>query len=110
MKYSIVSIILAASCLSACAEHHSYQLNGESLTILYENKDANEVIFACSLDRYLYHPALKTKKNLWAVSVPAAGEFSYFYMVDGAVTLPERCHFTEQDDFGSQNCLYVQGM
>jgi hypothetical protein len=85
-------------------------LNGDSLTFFYKNKDASEVIFACSHDKYLYHPAKKAKSNLWAVSVPVAEEFNYFYLVDGKVTLPDECQFTEQDDFGSQNCLYVKEM
>ena len=32
-----------------------------------------------------------------------------FYIVDGAVYLPQ-CRLKEQDDFGSANCLYIPGM
>jgi hypothetical protein len=53
---------------------------------------------------------VQTGKKLWTVSVPVREEISYFYIVDGAVTLPEKCRYTEQDDFGSRNCLYVLGM
>jgi hypothetical protein len=36
-------------------------------------------------------------------------QFSYFYLVDGEVFLPE-CTLTESDDFGSRNCVYAPGM
>jgi len=66
------------------------------------------VVFAASLDAYTTHPASKIDGSRWAVSVAADAEFRYFYIVDGAVYVPE-CRFYEQDDFGSRNCVYVPG-
>jgi hypothetical protein len=43
------------------------------------------------------------------VSVPAGLQFSYFYLVDGEVYVPE-CAFSESDGFGSRNCVFVPGM
>ena len=40
------------------------------------------------------------------ITVAAKAEFSYFYIVDGVVHVPE-CKFYEKDDFGSYNCVYV---
>ncbi len=45
----------------------------------------------------------------WRVTLPGEYEFTYFYMIDGKPFLPP-CRFTEKDDFGSENCIFVPDM
>ena len=55
------------------------------------------------------NPAKKIAPWTWLVTIPAGSEFTYFYIADGAVYLPPCC-FTEKDDFGSENCLFIPDM
>ncbi len=109
MKQRMVPTIVFLLLVAGCAQKHSYHLEGETLTLLYKNSNAKEIFFASSLDNYSYHSAKKIKNNIWKISIPAADEFKYFYIVDGMITLPD-CRYTEQDDFGSKNCLFVYEM
>jgi len=71
--------------------------------------DATIVAFASSLDGYQLHQAEKRDSSTWKVTVPAYREFTYFYIVDGALFLPS-CEFKEKDDFGATNCIYIPGL
>jgi hypothetical protein len=64
------------------------------------------VAFASSLDAFNPHLASRVDGWRWVISVAADTEFRYFYIVDGAVYVPE-CRFYENDDFGSRNCVYM---
>lgn len=109
MRFKLVSVLLALCCLSGCSKKHFYTVNDDTISLYYQNEDAEEVQFASSIDRFVVHPALEADDSLWEISVPLQEEFAYFYIVDGTVTLPE-CSLTQLDDFGSKNCLYVKGM
>jgi len=111
MKSALLPLLLLALLLSACAGKHYSRLNdaGDKISFYYKNSEAQEVLFASSRDNYKPLAARKTKKHLWEVSVPAEKGFAYFYVVDGVITLPD-CSFTENDDFGSKNCLYIVDM
>jgi hypothetical protein len=87
MKNLLFLLILLALVVSACAE----------------------VLFASSQDNFKLLAAREDRNHLWEVSVPAEKEFAYFYVVDGVITLPD-CTYTENDDFGAKNCLYIAGM
>lgn len=109
MKLNLGFIFLMLFCVTACSKKHFYTVNDDSVFLYYHNADADEVLFASSLDHFAIHPAIATDDRLWEISVPLHEEFSYFYIVDGAITLPG-CTLQQQDDFGSKNCLYVRGM
>jgi len=109
MKYTIFLLILLLLFVSACTRTHYTRLQGDEVTLYYKAPEAQEVLFASSLDNYKFHTTSKIKKDLWAISVPAGKEFSYFYLVNGITTLPE-CSFTEKDDLGSWNCIYTTDM
>lgn len=110
MKTSLLfPLILLALLVSACAEKHYSKLMGNEVAFYYMDKEAQEVLFASSRDSYKLLAAREDKNHLWEISVPAEKEFAYFYVVDGVITLPD-CSFTENDDFGSQNCLYKVDM
>jgi hypothetical protein len=109
MKFTLLPLLLLAFLVSACAAKHYSKLNDDTVTFYYKDHEAQEVLFASSRDNYKLLAARKTKNNLWEVSVPAEKGFAYFYVVDGIITLPA-CPFTENDDFGSRNCLYIAEM
>jgi hypothetical protein len=109
MKFTRLPLLFLAILLSACAEKHYSKLNDDTVTFYYKSPEAQEVLFATSRDNYKLLAARKTKNHLWEVSVPAEKGFAYFYVVDGIITLPA-CPFTENDDFGSRNCLYITEM
>ncbi|MDW7772410.1 MAG: hypothetical protein SCH71_05910 [Desulfobulbaceae bacterium] len=108
MKLKLGFLLMALCCITGCSKKHYYTIQEDSISLYYHNEEAAEVLFASSIDHFAVHPA-EANNSLWQISVPLREEFSYFYIVDGRVTLPE-CSLQQQDDFGSKNCLYVHGM
>ncbi len=106
-QFAVVIIVLAAG-LIGCSQHY-YQRQENKLQFYLINSDAKEVLFASSTDGYQPHPTTRLNSKTWKISIPGSSEFTYFYIVDGKVFLPP-CPLSEKDDFGSQNCLFVQGM
>jgi len=92
-----------------CAQLHSVQVHDDKLSFYYHNAKAEKVLFASSTDHFNYQPAIKGPGDVWQVTVPLNKEFSYFYIVDGEITLPD-CPNTVLDDFGAKNCLYLFDM
>jgi hypothetical protein len=93
---------------SGCATHY-YRKNNNTVSIFLKKPDAKRVYFLSSLDGYKPHKANRLDNRTWQINTPAKIEFKYFYNVDGAVYLPE-CPLKEQDDFGSQICIYIPGL
>jgi hypothetical protein len=106
-KYFLLSI-LAFFVFTGCA-HHYYRVKGGTVELYLKRSDAIAVAFASSLDGYQLHRAEKRDSSTWTVTVPAYREFTYFYIVDGALFLPS-CNFKEKDDFGATNCIYIPGL
>jgi hypothetical protein len=101
-------ILLMAGILlfcTGCASHY-FQLNGDTLRMYLKGPDAEIVYFSSSLDGYELHRARRVAAKTWEVRLPANGEFTYYYIVDGTVYLPP-CRLKEYDDFGSENCVYT---
>ena len=66
--------------------------------------EAKSVVLACSLDGF--EPRLaRNVAGRWEVTLPADEAFNYFYRVDGVPFLPD-CPMKENDDFGSENCIF----
>jgi hypothetical protein len=107
MKKLLV-LMTAAVLFTGCA-HHYYRLDDKTLEIYLKAPGASSVLFASSLDVYVPHPASRTGRDTWVMRVPADREFSYFYKVDGRVFIPE-CEYRENDELGSENCVYIPGM
>ena len=107
--YLLLSVIALLSLMSGCAKQHTVIVNGKSLVFQYRDDKAKEIILATSLDNFAYHRARRENNDLWIVHVPIQNEFSYFYIVDGQVKLPE-CPNSVFDDFGGKNCIYVHAM
>ena len=106
MSIRILQLILAAICLAGCTAAHYHERQSDRVVFHLKAPRARGVAFAYSLNGYSPQAARKTGSSCWEVTVVADAEFSYFYLVDGAVHVPE-CKFYEMDDFGSRNCLYI---
>ena len=106
MNLRILQLAVAALYLAGCAATHYHERQSDRVTFYLKAPEAHGVAFASSLDAYSPHMASKISGSRWAVTVAANSEFRYFYLVDGAVHVPE-CKFYEKDDFGSRNCIYV---
>lgn len=100
-------VVLLPFFLSACAGSHYCQEENGVVSLYLSRPEANEVLLACSLDRFQPHPAVRDRGGTWKVSISASSGFRYFYLVDGKVLVPE-CRLSETDDFGGRNCLYAE--
>ena len=108
MKRLIIAILILTVNTIACADHF-YRVKDDSVRMYIIKPEADTVLFANSMDGYRLHPAEKIDAKTWMVTVQKDLEFSYFYLVDGAVFVPS-CRFKEHDDFGSENCIFFPGM
>ncbi|MEJ2730757.1 MAG: hypothetical protein P8185_20030 [Deltaproteobacteria bacterium] len=108
MKRYLVFAMISMSVLFGCAGHY-YQKNDDTVSIFLKKPGAERVYFFSSLDGYKPRKAAHIDNITWVINTPAKTEFKYFYTVDGAVYLPE-CPLKEQDDFGSQLCIYIPGL
>ena len=98
--------MVIAQCLLGCVATHYHEIQSNRVTFYLKSPAAWAVAFASSLDGYQLHKAEKVSHTHWKVTVSANSEFRYFYIVNGAVYVPD-CQFYERDDFGSRNCIYV---
>jgi hypothetical protein len=103
LKQWIVLLLVAGLLLFGCAVQ-TYRIEGDELTLILNKPHARKVVLACSLDGFRARSA-KSVNGRWEVTLPAGRSFSYFYRVDGALFLPD-CALTENDDFGSENCIF----
>ena len=108
MKKYIPCLMISVLVFTGCASHY-YRKNNDTLSIFLKIPDAQQVYFLSSLDGYQPRKAIRVNNRTWQISAPAQSEFKYFYKVDGTVYLPS-CRLEEQDDFGSQNCIYMPEM
>ena len=108
MKRLIIAILILTMNTVGCANHF-YRVKENSVRIYIVKPEAHTVLFAYSKDGYQLHPAEKIDAKTWAVTVQKDLEFSYFYLVDGAVFVPS-CKFKENDDFGSENSIFSPAM
>ena len=108
MKRLILQLAAISLGLAGCAATHYHESQSERVTFYLRAPGAERVEFVSSLDAYNPHRASKLSGSRWAVAVATHAEFRYFYIVDGAVYLPE-CELYEKDDFGSRNCVFVPG-
>ena len=89
--------------ISGCTAHY-HRLHGDDLFLYLNEPDAQKVYFACSLDGYQPHETYK-EDGCWVIPIPGREPFRYFYLLDDSVYLPD-CRLKEDDDFGTQNCIF----
>lgn len=105
----VTGVIVGLLIILAGCSHHDLRTDGAIVILTLEIPNARSVQFASSLDGFEPHQAKLIGGSIWEMSVPAGSTFSYFYLVDGEVYVPE-CRFSEPDGFGSGNCIYMPGM
>lgn len=89
--------------LAGCGAH-TYRIDGNNMTLILRKPEAKSVVLACSLDGFNPRPA-RNVAGRWEVTLPADEGFTYFYRVDGVPFVPD-CPMKENDDFGSENCIF----
>ena len=109
MKRSTTTLVILIFLLAACTSNHEYIAKDSKLYLRLKKPEAKLVQFASSLDGFKLQKAEKLGSSAWQTIMPAEIEFSYFYIIDGFLYIPE-CKFKERDDFGMDNCLYIPGM
>lgn len=105
MRKLFFILVAAAIALTGCQSHY-YKINDDSVSMYLKNPEAGSVLFASSQEGFNCQKASKTDDRTWEVTLPYTSGFSYFYIVDGKVFIPP-CRFKENDDFGSENCLFI---
>ncbi|MBN2437432.1 MAG: hypothetical protein JXL20_02410 [Deltaproteobacteria bacterium] len=100
----LARLLTIAFLITGCAGH-SFSREGGRVHLRLRDGLAREVLFFSSLEGFGLQRAQKTDETTWEVTVPNSREFTYFYIVDGKVHLPD-CRYREKDDFGAYNCLY----
>ncbi len=104
----LTGLLLCTAALSGCASKHYIEQQAGTLLFSLRLPEATRVQFSSSLDNYVLHDSRRNSSGDWQITVPTGEEMKYFYIVDGAVFIPE-CQLLETDDFGSKNCLYRPG-
>jgi hypothetical protein len=89
--------------MTGCVSHYN-QLQGEILVLYLKKPAAKQVSLVCSLDGFEPREARKLEDR-WVVALPSGEAFRYYYVVDGELFLPP-CRMKENDDFGSENCIF----
>jgi hypothetical protein len=108
MMKALILIMLLWAMLPGCVSRHYVEQQAGRLVFFLRLPEASHVQFCSSTDNYVLHDAVKNRSGIWQVAVGPDVEFTYFYIVDGSVYLPE-CRFKEVDDFGAENCVYQLG-
>jgi hypothetical protein len=108
MMKLLAAVLLGVFLIAGCDGHYIRQK--DNCVYLYlKDGHAREVLFSSSLDGFKCQRAHKIDEDTWMVIVLNAGEFKYFYIIDGNVHIPD-CKYREKDDFGAYNCLYRTDM
>jgi hypothetical protein len=104
MRVSIISVVAAVYVSGACAAHYHNITNGR-VEMFLTAPQAQSVVLVVSSDPFQQVQALQDDSGIWKVTLNRLREFKYFYLVDGKAYLPD-CHLKENDDFGSNNCVF----
>lgn len=105
-KRALIAALLAACAAAGCAAHSVTRRAEGGLEIRLRVPQAQSVVLVVSGDeRFERFPAAPDRFGVWRVSLNRAGEFRYFFLVDGKPFMPE-CGLREKDDFGADNCIF----
>ena len=104
MKASIVSVLAAVFVAGGCATHY-HIINNGNVDMFLTAPQAQSVVLVVSGDPFQQVQALRDDSGMWKVTLNRLSEFKYFYLVDGKTYRPD-CRLRENDDFGSNNCVF----
>ena len=103
MKRRLIFTVFLGVLVTGCGAHY-YRIDGNEMILILSTPEAKSVVLACSLDGFKPRSAKKVTGH-WEVRLPANEVFRYYYRVDGDLFLPD-CPMKENDDFGSENCIF----
>ena len=104
MKQSIIAVLTVLFVAGGCAAHYNVIDNGQ-VEMYLTAPQAESVVLVISGDPFREVQALRDGSGIWKVTLNQLNQFKYFYLVDGKAYLPD-CPFKENDDFGSNNCIF----
>jgi len=104
VKQVILPVLAALFAAAGCAAHYHVIENGH-LDMYLTAPHAKSVVLVIPGDPFEEVQALRDDSGMWKVTLNRMNEFKYFYLVDGRAYLPD-CPFRENDDFGSNNCIF----
>jgi hypothetical protein len=104
----MMALLAAVLMGGGCTAHHSMVRNGK-VEMYLTAPQAQSVVLVIAGDPFQKVPASRDDAGAWKVTLNHAGEFKYFYLVDNKAYVPD-CRMREQDDFGSDNCVFTARM
>ena len=104
VKPSIILVLAAVFVSGGCPAHY-HAINSGHVEMFLTAPQAQSVVLVVSSDPFQQVQALRDDSGMWKVTVNRLSEFKYFYLVDGKTVLPD-CRLRENDDFGSNNCVF----
>ena len=104
MKPSIVSVLAAVFVAGGCTAHYQI-INSGHVEMFLTAPQAQSVVLVISGDPFQQLQARQDASGVWKVTLNQLSKFKYFYLVDGKTYLPD-CRLRENDDFGSDNCVF----
>ncbi len=102
MRYLLVAFFITVT--AGCGVTHTQQVQGKNLALYLKKADAHQVFLVTSLDGFKPQKAIPMDGQ-WVVFLPSNKIFRYYYVLDGKIFLPP-CRMKENDDFGSENCIF----
>jgi hypothetical protein len=104
VKPSIISVLAAVFVAGGCATHY-HIINNGNVEMFLTAPQAQSVVLVVSGDPFQQVRARQDASGVWKVTLSRLNEFKYFYLVDGKTYQPD-CRLREDDDFGSNNCVF----
>ena len=104
MKPRIISVLAAVVVAGGCTAHYHIIYNG-NVEMYLSVPQAQSVVLVVSSDPFQQVQARRDASGMWKVTLNRLSEFKYFYLVDGKTYQPD-CRLRENDDFGSNNCVF----
>jgi hypothetical protein len=104
VKPSIVSVLAAVFVAGGCTAHY-HIINNGNVEMFLTAPQAQSVVLVISGDPFQQIRARQDASGVWKVTLNRLNEFKYFYLVDGKAYLPD-CPLRDNDDFGSNNCVF----
>jgi hypothetical protein len=104
VKPRIISVLAAVLVVGGCTTHYQVVTSGH-VEMFLTAPQAQSVVLVVSSDPFQQVQARRDASGMWKVTLNRLSEFKYFYLVDGKTYLPD-CRLRENDDFGSNNCVF----
>jgi hypothetical protein len=108
VKHIVIPILAAVLVGGGCTAHHHAVKNGQ-VEMYLTAPQAQSVILVIAGDPFQKVPASRDASGTWKVTLNPSSDFKYFYIMDDEAYLPD-CRMKEQDDFGSDNCVFTLRM